>query len=108
MTLSQTLLKTLEDRVASYKKEAQHEHVGTVVQIGDGVAKIRGLSKVGASEMIDFGKGLFGVALNLEEDEVGAVILGDFSSVKEGDTVKATGKILSVPVGEALIGRVVN
>jgi F-type H+-transporting ATPase subunit alpha len=108
MTLSQTLLKTLEDRIASYKKEVTHEHVGTVIEVGDGIAKVSGLSKVGSSEMLDFGNGVTGVALNLEEDMIGAVILGDYGSVKEGSTVKATGKILSVPVGEGLIGRVVS
>lgn len=108
MSLSNALLKTLDERIAQYKPDIKHEHVGTVVQVGDGIAKIRGLSKIGSSEMIDFGNGIFGSALNLEEDTIGAVIFGDFSKVKEGDTVKATGQILSVPVGEALIGRVVS
>ena len=108
MTLSQTLLKTLEERLSSYKRDTQHERVGTVEEVGDGIAKISGLSNIGFAEMIDFGNGVFGSALNLTEDSVGAIILGDYSSVKEGDTVKATGKILSVPVGEALIGRVVS
>lgn len=103
-----SLLETLEHRIASYKKETKHEHVGTVLEIGDGVATIEGLSKVGFSEMLDFGNGIMGSALNLEADTVGAVVLGDFTKVKEGDTVKATGKILSVPVGEDLIGRVVS
>jgi F-type H+-transporting ATPase subunit alpha len=108
MTLSQSLLKTLEERIDAFKKGAAHEHVGTVLEVGDGIAKIQGLSKIGSAEMIDFGHGIFGSALNLEEDVVGAIILGDDSKVKEGDTVKATGKILSVPVGEELIGRVVS
>ncbi len=108
MSLSNALLKTLEERIAAYKPDVKHEHVGTVVQIGDGIAKIRGLSNIGSSEMIDFGNGVFGSALNLEEDTVGAVIFGDFSMVKEGDTVKATGQILSVPVGDSLIGRVLS
>src|SRR3989338_691517 len=108
MSVSQTLVKTLEERIASYRKEVKHEHVGTVVKIGDGIAKISGLSRIGSSEMIDFGQGVMGVAFNLEEDSVGAIILGDFTKIKEGDTVKATGKILSVPVGEGLVGRVVS
>ncbi|MBI3332157.1 F0F1 ATP synthase subunit alpha [Candidatus Peregrinibacteria bacterium] len=108
MSLSDTLIKNLEERVASYKKEAKHEHVGTVLEIGDGIAKLSGLSRLGAAEMIDFGKGITGTALNLGEDTVGAVIFGDYSIVKEGDTVKATGEILSVPVGDSLIGRVVS
>lgn len=106
--MNQTLLKTLEDRISSYRKEVKHEHVGTVIQVGDGIAKINGLSRIGASEMIDFGQGVLGVAFNLEEDHVGAIILGDFSKVKEGDTVKAMGQILSVPVGKGIIGRVVS
>jgi F-type H+-transporting ATPase subunit alpha len=107
-SLGSTLLTTLEQRIASHKKAVRHDHVGTVVEIGDGVAKLEGLSNVGSAEMIDFGQGVFGSALNLESDLVGAVILGDYSKVKEGDTVKATGKILSVPVGNELVGRVVS
>jgi len=103
-----SLLETLEHRIASYKKETKHEHVGTVLEIGDGVATVEGLSKVGSAEMLDFGNGVFGSALNLGTDTVGAVILGDFTKISEGDTVKATGKILSVPVGDGLIGRVVS
>ncbi|MEK7218954.1 MAG: F0F1 ATP synthase subunit alpha, partial [Patescibacteria group bacterium] len=108
MTLSQSLIKTLEERIGAYKKDVAHEHVGTVAEVGDGIAKIRGLSRVGSAEMLDFGNGVLGSALNLEEDAVGAIVLGDFQKIQEGDTVKATGKILSVPVGEELIGRVLN
>ncbi|MFA5273605.1 MAG: F0F1 ATP synthase subunit alpha [Candidatus Peribacter sp.] len=108
MSLSQTLLKSLEDRIASYHKDVKHEHVGTVLSVGDGIATVSGLSKVGAAEMVDFGGGIMGVAFNLEEDHVGVIVLGDDSKIKEGDTAKATGEILSVPVGEAMIGRVVN
>jgi F-type H+-transporting ATPase subunit alpha len=108
MSVSHTLLKTLEDRIASYRKEVKHEHVGTVVSVGDGIATITGLSKIGSAEMIDFGGGVMGVALNLEEDRVGAVVLGDFSKIKEGDTAKAMGQILSVPVSDQLIGRTVS
>ncbi len=108
MSVSQTLIKTLEERIASYRKEVKHEHVGTVIQVGDGIAKISGLSRIGSSEMIDFGNGVMGMALNLEEDSVGAIILGDFTKVKQGDQVKATGQILSVPVGDGIVGRVVS
>ncbi len=108
MTLSDTLLKTLDDRLASYRRTTSHEHVGTVTQVGDGIATIDGLSKIGAMEMIDFGSGVLGSALNLGLDSVGAVIFGDYSKVKEGDTVKSLGKVLSVPVGESLMGRVVS
>lgn len=108
MTLSHSLVKTLEDHISSFRKDVQHDHVGTVIEVGDGIAKIAGLSRIGAAEMIDFGNGVFGSALNLEEDTVGAIVLGDFGKIKEGDTAKATGQILSTPVGEALIGRVVS
>jgi F-type H+-transporting ATPase subunit alpha len=108
MTLSSELLQSLQEKIASYKPDPALEHVGTVIDIGDGIAKVRGLSNVGASEMIAFPHGVMGVAINLEEEFVGVVVLGDYSKVKEGDTAKATGNILSVPVGEALVGRVVS
>ncbi len=108
MNLSDTLMKTLTERVDAYRKDAGHEHVGTVIDVGDGIAKIDGLSKIGSSEMIDFGNGVIGSALNLEEDSVGAILFGDVAKVKRGDTAKAMGKVLSVPVGEELIGRVVS
>jgi F-type H+-transporting ATPase subunit alpha len=108
MTLHTDLTKALEDRIASYRKTTAREHVGNVVSVGDGIARIDGLSNIGATEMIDFGNELFGVALNLSEDDVGAIILGDSSGVKQGDEVKATGRILSVPAGPEMIGRVVN
>ncbi len=107
-TLSHTIIKTLEERIAQFQPDVGSEHVGTVVQVGDGIAKISGLSTIGAGEMIDFGNGVIGSALNLEDGLVGAVIFGDFTKVNEGDTAKAMGKILSVPVGEDLIGRVVS
>lgn len=108
MTLTDTLIKTLEERMGSFQNDPSREHVGTVTETGDGIAKIDGLSKIGASEIIEFENGVRGMALNLAEGEVGAVILGDSMGIKKGDTAKATGKIFSVPVGEALIGRVVN
>ena len=108
MNLATNLIKTLEERIAEYKPSVEEEHVGTVVQIGDGIAKISGLTTISSGEMIDFGNGVLGSALNLEEELVGAVIYGDYTKVKEGDTVKAMGQVLSVPVGEALIGRVVS
>lgn len=84
------------------------EKVGSVIEVGDGIAKISGLDDVMSSEMIKFSTGQYGVTLNLNEDTVGAIILGDYENIKEGDEVKSTGQILSVPVGEELIGRVVN
>lgn len=107
-TLTKDLLSGIEHKIGALKREAQLEHVGTVIEVGDGIAKVRGLSKVASMEMVDFGQGISGMAMNLGEDSVGVVILGDGSKIKRGDTVKATGKILSVPVGDALIGRVVN
>ncbi len=108
MNLSSNLIQTLEDRIATYKPSVTEEHVGNVVQVGDGIAKISGLTTIGAGEMIDFGNGVIGSALNLEEDMVGAIIYGDFTKVKQGDSVKTLGRVLSVPVGQGLIGRVVS
>ena len=79
-----------------------------MVEVGDGIARIAGLAHAQSMEMLEFTGGIFGVALNLEEDQVGAMILGEDEGIKEGDTVKATGRVLSVPVGEELVGRVVN
>lgn len=106
--LTAELTKLLEEKVSQFQKQARQEHVGRVVEIGDGIAKIEGLADVGASEMIDFGNGVMGSALNLGRDLVGAIVLGDYTKVKAGDTVRATRQILSVPVGEDLIGRVVS
>src|ERR1044071_6986297 len=82
--------------------------VGTVIKIGDGIAEIHGLEKVMAGELLEFPHNVRGLALNLEEDKVGAVLFGDFQTIREGDLVKRTGRIMQVPVGEALIGRVVD
>jgi F-type H+-transporting ATPase subunit alpha len=82
--------------------------VGTVIQVGDGIARIHGLEKAMAGELLEFPNGIFGMAMNLEEDNIGCIILGPFTSIKEGDQVKRTGRIVEVPVGEAMIGRVVN
>lgn len=102
------IVEELKKNIASFEKRVDVEEVGTVLEISDGIARLSGLSKCQASEMLEFPGGTFGVALNLEEETVGAVILGDYKKIKEGDTVKRTGRILSVPVGEELIGRVVN
>ncbi|MEZ0609800.1 F0F1 ATP synthase subunit alpha [Fibrella sp. WM1] len=98
----------LRAQLAGAQTEAELEEVGTVLQIGDGVARIYGLSKVQAGELLAFNNGLQALALNLEEDNVGAVLLGDYSEVKEGDTVKRTNQIAYVNVGEGILGRVVN
>lgn len=102
------LLQTLEAEISGLKTVPQKINVGNVREIGDGVAKIDGLTRVKLNEMIDFGHGITGLALNLEENEVGAIILGDYSQIKEGDEVRATGKLLQVPVGKGLLGRVIN
>lgn len=102
------IINQLRQQIENFQTEIHHEKVGQVIEVGDGVARVSGLSDVMASEMLEFPGGVFGVALNLEEDRVGAMILGDYKSIKEGDEVKSTGKILSVPVSENLIGRVVD
>ncbi len=102
------IIQKLKDQIVNTDLVDKAEQIGTVVSVGDGVARMSGLSSVASMEMLDFGNGVFGVALNLEEDSVGAIILGDYLKVNTGDVVKATGRILSIPAGEAFIGRVVN
>ena len=103
-----TTIENLKKRIAGFQGGAEMYEYGTVMSIADGIAKISGLTKCQSSEMISFESGAVGLALNLEEDSVGAIVLGDFSKIKEGETVKRTNKILSIPVGEKFIGRVVN
>src|SRR5713101_6796831 len=103
-----TLLQEIEAQIAGVKATTAKQNVGIVREIGDGVAKIEGLTDAMLNEMLDFGNGVTGLALNLEETEVGAIILGDYTSVKEGQEVRTTGKLLQVPAGKALLGRVVN
>ncbi len=98
----------LRAQLANARTEAELEEVGTVLQIGDGVARVYGLTKAQAGELIEFGNGVSGLVLNLEEDNVGAVLLGDYSGIREGDTVRRTGKIASIKVGDSMVGRVVN
>lgn len=98
----------LRQQLAGVKTEKELEEVGTVLQVGDGIARIYGLNKVQAGELIEFENGLQGIVLNLEEDNVGAVLLGASTEIKEGDVVKRTGKIGSIKVGEGMLGRVVN
>lgn len=108
MSYTDQVIESIKKNIYSFKKALEVEEVGTVIAVGDGIARMSGLDKCRAQEMLEFPGGTFGVALNLEQDSVGAVILGDFSHIKEGDQVKRTGRIMSVPVGESLIGRVVN
>src|SRR5689334_13504889 len=98
----------LRQEIENYERAIDVSEVGSVISVGDGIARIHGLEKVMAGELIEFPHGVSGIAMNLEEDQVGSVLLGDYTEIKEGDEVKRTRRIMSVPVGEALIGRVVN
>src|ERR1700745_2771685 len=102
------LLKELEAQIAGLKTSTARQNVGVIREIGDGVARVEGLTDAMLNEMIDLGHGITGLALNLEQNEVGVVILGDYTELGEGDEVRATGKLLQVPVGKELLGRVVN
>ena len=105
---AEEISKIIRDQIGSYAVEVDVAEVGTVVSIGDGIARVHGIERTMAGEMIEFPHGVFGIALNLEEDSVGTVLLGEYRDIKEGDTVKRTGRIISVPVGEEMLGRVVN
>ena len=98
----------LKEELAGLRTEAELEEVGTVLQIGDGIARIYGLNSVQSGELVEFPSGLRGIVLNLEEDNVGVVLLGSSVGIKEGDTVKRTKRIASVNVGEGMVGRVVD
>src|SRR5207249_8707978 len=102
------LLQEIEAQITGVKTSVAKQNVGVVREIGDGVAKIEGLTRAKLNEMLDFGNGVTGLALNLEQTEVGAIILGDYTKVNEGYEVRSTGKLLQVPVGKGLLGRVVN
>ena len=103
-----TLLEEIEIQIAEAKTSSVKQNVGVIREIGDGVARIEGLSDAMLNEMLDLGHGITGLALNLEETEVAAIILGDYTELHEGGEVRSTGKILEVPVGKGLLGRVVN
>src|SRR6478672_2359949 len=100
--------KIIREQIGSYAVDVDVSEVGSIISIGDGIARIHGVEHAMAGEMLEFTHGVFGIALNLEEDSVGAVLLGEFKEIKEGDLVKRTGRIISVPVGDELLGRVVN
>src|SRR6201997_1108520 len=102
------LLQDIEAQISGIKTSVSKQNIGVVREIGDGVAKIEGLTDTMLNEMLDFGDGVVGLALNLEETEVGAIVLGDYTKIKEGSEVRTTGKLLQVPVGKGLLGRVVN
>ena len=105
---AEEISQIIRDQIKDFDKKVAMEEVGTVISAGDGIAKVYGLDNVMAGELVEFPGGIYGMTLNLEEDNVGVVVMGDYLDIKEGDTVKRTGKIASVPVGEELVGRVVN
>jgi F-type H+-transporting ATPase subunit alpha len=102
------ITQILRQEIENYDRAIDVSEVGTVISVGDGIARIHGLEKVMAGELISFGNDVSGIAMNLEEDQVGSVLLGEYSKIREGDEVRRTGQIMSVPVGDALIGRVVD
>src|SRR3974377_1411654 len=103
-----TLVQEIEAQIAQAKTTTAKQNVGVIREIGDGVARVDGLTDVMLNEMLDLGHGITGLEMNLEETEVGVIILGDYTELEEGDEVRATGKLLQVPVGKSLLGRVVN
>jgi F-type H+-transporting ATPase subunit alpha len=100
--------KIIREQIGSYAVDVDVAEVGSIISLGDGIARVHGVDNAMAGEMLEFPHGVFGIALNLEEESVGAVLLGDFTQIKEGDIVKRTGRIISVPVGDEMLGRVVN
>ncbi|HZB26768.1 MAG TPA: F0F1 ATP synthase subunit alpha [Vicinamibacterales bacterium] len=105
---AEEISKIIRDQIGNYAVDVDVAEVGTVVSIGDGIARVHGVERTMAGEMLEFPHGVFGIALNLEEESVGAVLLGEYTEIREGDTVRRTNRIISVPVGEELVGRVVN
>ena len=105
---AEEISKIIREQIGSYAVDVDVAEVGSIISIGDGIARVHGVENAMSGEMLEFPHGVFGIALNLEEESVGAVILGEFKEIKEGDLVKRTGRIISVPVGDELLGRVVN
>src|SRR6188472_3998915 len=105
---AEEISKIIRDQIGSYAVNVDVAEVGTIVSIGDGISRVHGIEKAMAGEMLEFPHGVFGIALNLEEESVGTVLLGDYTQINEGDPVKRTGRIISVPVGDEMLGRVVN
>src|SRR5687767_15253953 len=105
---AEEISKIIRDQIGGYAVDVDVAEVGTIVSIGDGIARVHGVENTMAGEMLEFPHGVYGIALNLEEESVGAVLLGEFQEIREGDTVKRTGRIISVPVGDEMLGRVVN
>ena len=107
-TKGQNIVSIIKQQIEQFGKAVTVVDVGTVIEVGDGIARIQGLAAAKYNELIQFPNEVMGIALNLEEESVAAIILGDYTGVKEGDEVRCTGQIAEVPVGEALIGRVVD
>ena len=105
---AEEISKIIREQIGSFAVDVDVAEVGSIISIGDGIARVHGVDNAMAGEMLEFPHGVFGIALNLEEESVGAVLLGEFNAIKEGDLVKRTGRIISVPIGEELLGRVVN
>src|ERR671936_1340500 len=105
---SSDVTEIIKEQLRRYEASVAAADVGTVVEIGDGIARIYGLAGCMASELLDFGHDVFGLAFNLEEDTVSAIILGEYQEIKEGDEVRTTGRIIETPAGDELVGRVVN
>src|SRR5207244_999085 len=105
---AEEISKIIREQIGSFAVDVDVAEVGSIISIGDGIARVHGVDNAMAGEMLEFPHGVFGIALNLEEESVGAVLLGEFKEIKEGDAVKRTGRIISVPVGDELLGRVVN
>src|SRR5512134_3751380 len=102
------IARVLREEIDNYEKAVSVSETGYVISVGDGIARIHGLELVMAGELIEFPHGVSGIALNLEEDQVGAVLMGEYTEIREGDEVRRTGRIMSVPVGDAMVGRVVD
>src|SRR5215204_7585357 len=105
---AEEISKIIREQIGSYAVDVDVAEVGSIISLGDGIARVHGIENAVAGEMLEFTHGVFGIALNLEEESVGAVLLGEFKEIKEGDLVKRTGRIISVPVGDEMLGRVVN
>src|SRR5205823_2832084 len=105
---AEEISKIIREQIGSYAVDVDVAEVGSIISVGDGIARVHGVDNAMAGEMLEFPHGVYGIALNLEEDSVGAVLLGEFNEIKEGDTVKRTGRIISVPVGDEMLGRVVS
>src|SRR5512143_822080 len=105
---AEEISKIIRDQIGGHTVQVDVAEVGSVISIGHGIARVHGIERAMSGEMLEFPHGVIGLALNLEEESVGAVLLGEYREISEGDTVKRTGRIISVPVGEEMVGRVVN